>query len=75
VGIPGPRICLWERGEIELRPEQVEQIAKVLQDRLERAPRFNGASDLVRILAPGSLSPEETTPAVPRAGSPVQPPG
>jgi transcriptional regulator with XRE-family HTH domain len=57
VGISGPRICLWERGEIELQPEQVEQVAKVLQGRLERAPRFSCVRDLAQTLAPANPLP------------------
>lgn len=35
-GIPAPRICLWERGQIELRPEQVESIEHALRGELMR---------------------------------------
>lgn len=29
-GISAPRICLWERGEIQLKPEQLERIQRVI---------------------------------------------
>jgi len=51
-GISAPRICLWERGEIELRPEQIECIAKVLDEHLSKAPVFNGARELALTLSP-----------------------
>jgi transcriptional regulator with XRE-family HTH domain len=45
-GISAPRICLWERDEIELRPEQIERIAKVLDEYLSKAPVLKGAREL-----------------------------
>lgn len=35
-GISAPRICLWERGEIELRPEQIERIRYIISSELAR---------------------------------------
>jgi transcriptional regulator with XRE-family HTH domain len=54
-GISAPRICLWERGEVELRTEQIECIAKVLNEHLSKAPVFSGAGELALTLSP-SLS-------------------
>ena len=33
-GIHASRICLWERGHFELRPEQVERIQRVISGEL-----------------------------------------
>jgi transcriptional regulator with XRE-family HTH domain len=33
-GVHAPQICLWERGQIELKEEQVERIAAVLRGRI-----------------------------------------
>jgi len=52
VGVTAPRLCLWERGEIELSPEQVEKIAAVLHGCLSKTPAFAGAEDLARAIAP-----------------------
>jgi DNA-binding XRE family transcriptional regulator len=35
-GIHAPQICLWERGQIELKEEQVERIAAVLRGCIAR---------------------------------------
>jgi transcriptional regulator with XRE-family HTH domain len=51
-GISAPRLCLWERGEIELPYEQVERIAKVLIELLSRPPDFKGVNELALALAP-----------------------
>jgi transcriptional regulator with XRE-family HTH domain len=50
-GISSPRICLWEKRDIELRPEQVDKIAKVLHDRLHETPSFDSREELVSVLS------------------------
>ena len=51
-GIPAPRICLWERGDVELKPEQVERIATVLRERLAATPVFDSVRELHENLTP-----------------------
>jgi transcriptional regulator with XRE-family HTH domain len=53
-GITAPRLCLWERGEIELTPEQVEKIATVLHGCLGKTPVFAGAEELARAIGPSA---------------------
>jgi transcriptional regulator with XRE-family HTH domain len=53
-GISAPRICMWERGEIELNPAQVGTIAKVLHERLAKPPVFSDVAELLRALAPAT---------------------
>lgn len=55
-GIAAPRICLWERGEIELRPEQIERIAAVLRGRLAETPVFENVQELHQSLAPATAA-------------------
>jgi DNA-binding transcriptional regulator YiaG len=59
VRISAPRLCLWERGQIELRPEQVDRIAQVLKDHLGKTPCFDGAGELVKVLVPTAFVPME----------------
>ena len=47
-GIPQASISSWEIGDIELKPESIALIAKVIRKQLDRAPQFNGVEDLVR---------------------------
>jgi transcriptional regulator with XRE-family HTH domain len=47
-----PRISLWENGEIELRPEELERIATVLYARLRAIPSFAQSQDLLTALTP-----------------------
>lgn len=54
VGISAPRLCLWECGHVELRPEQVESIATVLKEHLGTTSCFDEIGELVGVLAPGS---------------------
>jgi transcriptional regulator with XRE-family HTH domain len=54
-GVSAPRLCQWERGEIELRPEQIVRIAEVLHKYLSTPPIFNGAMELARALAPSAF--------------------
>jgi len=49
-------LCLWERGEVELRAEQVEKIAVVLHDGLSKTPAFSGTEELARVIAPATLA-------------------
>jgi transcriptional regulator with XRE-family HTH domain len=50
-GISAPQLCQWERGEIELRPEQIVRIAEVLHKYLSTPAIFNSAMELARALA------------------------
>ncbi len=59
VGIPAPRLCLWEREQVELRPEQVKRIAEVLNENLGRTPCFDGAIELAKVLMPTAFFPME----------------
>lgn len=60
VGISAPRLCLWERGEIELRPEQIVRIAEVLYRYLSTPQVFSGAMALASALASSTFSGEPT---------------
>ena len=51
-GISAPRLCQWERGEIELEPDQVVRIAEVLHKHLCSAPVFECATELAKALTP-----------------------
>ncbi len=51
-GISAPRLCQWERGEIELHPDQIARIAEVLYGYLKSPQIFDGAMALARTLAP-----------------------
>jgi transcriptional regulator with XRE-family HTH domain len=59
VGISAPRLCLWERGQVELRPEQVERIARALNEQLGKTPYFDGAGELAKVLVPAAFVPTE----------------
>lgn len=50
-GISAPRICLWERGEVDLSPEQVNKIARVLHERLARPPAFSDVAEVAQALS------------------------
>ena len=55
IGISAPRVCQWERGEIELRPEQILRIAEVLHKYLSTPVIFNTVMDLAKALAPSAF--------------------
>jgi transcriptional regulator with XRE-family HTH domain len=46
-----PRISLWENGEIQLRPEELERIAAVLANCLSSTPVVIDKEVLVKTLA------------------------
>jgi transcriptional regulator with XRE-family HTH domain len=54
--ISAPRLCLWERGEVELSPEQVGKTAAVLHDCLSRTPAFSGTEELARLISPTTFA-------------------
>jgi len=54
-GISAPRLCLWERGDVELGLEQVERIAAVLHAGLSTTPYFSGIEELALVIAPTTL--------------------
>ena len=51
--VSSPRISLWENGEIELRTEELERIARVLHTFLHEAPSFEQPQDLIEVLEVG----------------------
>lgn len=54
VGKSAGTVCLWERGELELAPADVEQIARVLENELNKQPAVSSAAQIVGILAGAS---------------------
>jgi transcriptional regulator with XRE-family HTH domain len=50
VGISAPRFCMWEKGQMDLRKELVDRIAKTLLDYLGKAPSFSELQELVQYL-------------------------
>jgi hypothetical protein len=48
--VSSPRISLWENGEIELRPEELQRIAEVLAQHLNAAPQVTEKQALVEAL-------------------------
>jgi transcriptional regulator with XRE-family HTH domain len=59
VGVSAPRLCLWERGQIDLRPEQIERIAQILKEHLGKTPCFEGPAELAKALMPAPFVPME----------------
>ncbi len=57
-GVPAPRLCQWERGEIELRPEQILRIAEVLHKYLSTPAIFKSVMELAKALAPSAFENE-----------------
>lgn len=55
VGISAPRLCQWERGELELDRDQIMRIAEVLHQYLSARPVFKCALELATILAPSAF--------------------
>ena len=55
-GISAPRICLWERHELELRTEYVERIARAILDQMNRAPAISTPHELVLALRSANLT-------------------
>jgi transcriptional regulator with XRE-family HTH domain len=60
VGISASRLCLWERGQVELSPERVRKIAAVLKEHLGKATCFDDVGELVSVLAPTFATAEGT---------------
>lgn len=58
VGISAPQLCQWERGEIELRREQIVCIAEVLHKYLSTSAIFKNAMELAKALAPSAFENE-----------------
>lgn len=54
VGKSAGTICLWERGELELAPADVEKIACVIEKELTKQPAISSAAQIVGILAAAS---------------------
>jgi len=56
-GVPQAHLCQWERNDRQLRPEQVERIARILNEHIVRTPvYFGGPSELVKVLTPYKAS-------------------
>ncbi len=51
IGKSAGTICLWERGEVELAPADVERIARVIETELTKQPPVSSAAQIVRMLA------------------------
>ncbi len=51
IGKSAGTICLWERGELELAPADVERIARAIEKELAKQPSVSSASQIARILA------------------------
>ena len=54
VGRSAGTLSLWERGLIELAPQDVEQIARVLESELSKQPAVSSAAQIVVMLASAS---------------------
>lgn len=54
VGKSAGTICLWERGELELAPADVERIARVIDSELTKRPPISGADQIAGVLAGAS---------------------
>jgi transcriptional regulator with XRE-family HTH domain len=52
-GICASTISLWENHELELAPEQVEKIGRMIAQEINRVPVISTAIEAVEILAPG----------------------
>jgi transcriptional regulator with XRE-family HTH domain len=50
VGKSAGTICLWERGEIELTPGDIERIARALEGELARQPAVSNATQIAGML-------------------------
>lgn len=50
VGICAPKLCLWERGEVQLEPRVVARIAECLHQALGETPSFSDSLELARAL-------------------------
>jgi len=51
VGKSAGTICLWERGELELAPADIETIARVIEDGIQKQPLVSGAKQIAITLA------------------------
>ena len=51
IGKSAGTICLWERGELELAPADVERIARVIENELAKQPPVTSAAQIVGMLA------------------------
>jgi transcriptional regulator with XRE-family HTH domain len=54
VGKSAGTICLWERGEIELAPADVEKIARAIESEITKQPPVSSAAEIVGMLAGAS---------------------
>lgn len=54
IGKSAGTICLWERGEVELAPADVERIARVIENELAKQPPVSSAAQIVGMLAGAS---------------------
>jgi transcriptional regulator with XRE-family HTH domain len=54
VGRSAGTICLWERGELELAPAEVERIARVIENELTKQPQVSSAAQIAGVLAGAS---------------------
>lgn len=54
VGKSAAAICLWERGELELAPADVERIARAIDHELNKRPPVSGAAQIAGMLAGAS---------------------
>lgn len=50
-GISGSRICLWERGEIELTASEVERIARIITAELRKLSSVPTETEVAGALA------------------------
>jgi transcriptional regulator with XRE-family HTH domain len=54
VGKSAGTICLWERGELELAPADVERIARAIDNELTKRPPVSGAAQIAGMLVGAS---------------------
>jgi transcriptional regulator with XRE-family HTH domain len=55
-GVSQARLSSWENYDVELSPQEVRRVARVLQECLTRSPAFDGATDLALALAPPAFA-------------------
>jgi transcriptional regulator with XRE-family HTH domain len=51
-GISASTISLWENHELELTPDQVEKIGRMIAQEINRVPAISTATEAVRVLSP-----------------------
>jgi DNA-binding XRE family transcriptional regulator len=51
VGKSGATICLWERGDLELAPADIQRIALAIEKELNKQPPISSADQIIGMFA------------------------